>query len=240
MNRFDFTNMGNQNVVAYARGDVNGDKIADEVFLIGAMTSDSPFVNNITLIIQNGVTGSTTSITLKDNGGYNPSLFLGDFTGNGVCDILISIATGGSGGTYYYFIYTFVHNRVRLLFNSDAYNEQFKYEVMYLDNYKVEVRSIKNNTRYLIDLSLKGSDYLNEIYNDDGKLKIPISGWVDPISGLYPIDFDLNKVYELLAYQKIAGRYHADSLGYIQNTLKWNSRIFALDNQVISIIGSQG
>lgn len=28
---------------------------------------------------------------------------------------------------------------------------------------------------------------------------------------IYPVDFDSNKVYELLAYQKIAGRYNADS-----------------------------
>jgi len=36
---------------------------------------------------------------------------------------------------------------------------------------------------------------------------------------LYPVDFDGNQVYELLAYQKIAGRYNADALGYVLNTL---------------------
>ena len=88
---------------------------------------------------------------------------------------------------------------------------------------------------------LRGSDYLNEIYDKNGKLKSPISGWVDPISGLFPIPmyYDSNRIYNLLAYQQIAGRYHADSLGYVQNTLKWNNYGFILDHQEVAIFGSQ-
>nr|MBK5235848.1 hypothetical protein [Clostridium sp.] len=75
--------------------------------------------------------------------------------------------------------------------------------------------------------------------DENGKLKNPIDGFVNPISGLYPVDFDSNKVYELLAYQKIAGRYNADSLGYVLNTLKWKENVFVLDNQNVAIFGSQ-
>ena len=82
-------------------------------------------------------------------------------------------------------------------------------------------------------------DYLNEIYDRNGKLKSPITGFVDPLSGLYPVDFDANGVYELLAYQKIAGRYHADGLGYILNTLRWKNNGFALQEQYLAIYGAQ-
>lgn len=233
------TNMLYPNVVAYSKGDVNGDRFSDNVYLTGVKTQDSPFIQNITLVIQDGVTVVLTNIPLKDNAGYNPTLFLGDFTGDGVDDILISIATGGSGGTYYYYIYSFVNNVPRLLFDFNDYNQRYKYDVNYKDNYKVEVISKKNNERYIIDISLRDSDYLNEIYDKNGKLKNPISGWVDPLSGLYPIDYDYNKVYELLAYQQIAGRYHADSLGYVENILKWNNYMFVLDRQKVAIFGSQ-
>jgi len=226
------------NVVSYARGDVNGDRIPDNVYLTGIKTPDSPFSQNITLVIQNGRNGMFTSIPLRENVGYNPVLFLGDFTGDNVSDILISIASGGSGGIMYYYIYSFMNNRVQLLFDFDVYNEKYKYDVTYRDNYKVEVTSKKNNVKYLIDISYKGADYLNEIYDGNGNLKVPINGWVDPLSGLYPVDFDLNNVYELLAYQQIAGRYHADSLGYVLNTLKWKNNIFVLDNQYVAIFGS--
>lgn len=229
----------NTNIVDYASGDVNGDKIDDKIILIGIKSSDSPFIQDIRLVIQDGGTDIIHNIQLKDNVGYNPRLFLGDFTGNGIDEILISIATGGSGGIYYYYIYSFANNNVRLLFDYDVYNNQYTYEVNYKDNYKVEVISNSNDKKYLIDLSLRDIDYLNEIYDSSGRLLHPIQGWVNPISGLYPIDYDTDKVYDLLAYQRIAGRYNADSLGYVQNTLTWNNNMFVLDRQEVAILGSQ-
>jgi hypothetical protein len=230
----------NLNIVSYSRGDVNGDKIPDNVYLTGTKAPDSPFIQNINLVIQDGATGMFVSIPLKENAGYNPDLFLGDFTGDGIDDILISIETGGSGGIMYYYIYSFINNIALLLFDFNIYNGQYKYDVTYKDNYKVEVISRKNNTKYIIDISYKGDDYLNEIYDKNGKLKAPISGFVNPLSGLYPVDFDSNGVYELLAYQKIAGRYNADSIGYVQNSLKWMNNMFTLYDQKVAIFGSQG
>jgi hypothetical protein len=230
----------NLNIVSYSRGDVNGDKIPDNVYLTGTKTQDSPFIQNINLVIQDGATGMFASMPLKENAGYNPTLFLGDFTGDGIDDILISIGTGGSGGIMYYYIYSFINNIAQLLFDFNVYNGQYKYDVTYKDNYKVEVISRKNNTKYIIDISYKGADYLNEIYDKNGKLKAPISGFVNPLSGLYPVDFDSNRVYELLAYQKIAGRYNADSIGYVQNSLKWMNNMFTLYDQKVAIFGSQG
>lgn len=231
-------NMIYPSIVSFIRGDVNGDGIPDNVYLIGIKTPDSPFTQNITLVIQDGRTGRFTSVSLSENAGYNPRLFLGDFTGDGIADILISIDSGGSGGTMYHYIYSFINNIAQLLFDFNVYNEQYRYEVTYKDNYKVEVVSIKNNRKYIIDISNRGFEYLNEIYDENGKLKSPISGFVNPLSGLYPVDFDSNNVYELLAYQKIAGRYNADSLGYVLNTLKWKDNMFVLDNQYVAIFGS--
>ncbi|MGH4119770.1 VCBS repeat-containing protein [Clostridium sp.] len=226
-------------IVSYARGDVNGDGIPDNVYLTGVKTSDSPFTEDITLVIQSGRTGSFTSIQLSENVGYNPTLFLGDFTGDAVDDILISIATGGSGGIMHYYIYSFLNNKIRLMFDFDLFNEKYQYDVTFEDNYKVYVISVINNEKYIIDISNKDDDYLNEIYDEFGKLKNPIDGFVNPLSGLYPVDFDANKVYSLLAYQKIAGRYNADSLGYVMNTLEWKDNIFVLDNQNVAIFGAK-
>lgn len=237
MYRYLRTNRSQARVVAFATGDVTGDGVRDYVYLTGIKTSDSPFTQNITLHVADGKTGKITTVPLRDNVGYNPSLFLGDFTGDGVADILISIATGGSGGIMNDYIYSFYGNRPRLLFDSEVYNKRYKYQVTYLDNYKVQVVSENNHLTYLIDISMRDQDYLNEIYDQNGKLKQPISGFVNPLSGLYPVDYDSNQVYELLAYQKIAGRYNADSLGYILNTLSWKERNFDLQNQDVAIFG---
>ncbi|WP_407929273.1 VCBS repeat-containing protein [Clostridium hydrogenum] len=231
-------NRAYRKIVAYARGDVNGDRIADNIYLTGITTPNSPFIQGITLIIQNGRTGKLTRVQLGENAGYNPRLFLGDFTGDGVNDILISIDTGGSGAIMYHYIYSFINNIPKLIFDFNVYNEQYQYEVTYKDNYKVEVISNENKEKYIIDISYKEKEYLDEIYSADGKLKSPISGFVNPLSGLYPVDFDANGVYELLAYQKIAGRYNADSLGYVLNSLKWEKNVFDLYNQNIAIFGA--
>ena len=212
-NNYSRDNIIKPTIVAYASGDVNGDRIPDNVYLTGIKTPDSPFIQDITLKIQNGMTSVFTSIILNENVGYNPTLFLGDFTGNSVDDILIGINTGGSGGIMYYYIYSFINNTAQLLFDFNEYNDLYKYDVIYKDNYKVEVISKTNKQKYIIDISNRGRDYLNEIYYANGKLKVQINGFVNPISGLYPVDFDSNGLYELLAYQRIAGRYNADALG---------------------------
>jgi hypothetical protein len=222
-------------IYSFVQGDVNGDHINDYVYLTGSKLADSPFVQEMTLVIQDGRTGDFTNIIFRNNAGYNPKLYLMDFTGNGVADILISIASGGSGGIMYYYIYSFLENKPQMLFDSDVYNDQYEYQVTYMDNYKVEVISKFNDERYIIDISNRDPEYLNEIYDTYGRLIQPVEGFVNPLSGLYPVDFGATYVYELLAYQKIAGRYNADALGYILNTLSWKDNEFVLTNQQVAI-----
>ncbi|MBC7766280.1 MAG: VCBS repeat-containing protein [Hyphomonadaceae bacterium] len=240
MDTYNHVTATNPFVVAFARADVTGDKIPDNIYLTGQRTPDSPFIQNITLVVQDGGTGRITSQPLKQNAGYNPTLFLGDFTGNGVADILIRIDSGGSGAFTYDYAYAFVYNLPRLLFDSEAFSEHYTYTITYQNNYKVLVVSDKNKQQYVIDISLKGSQYLNEIYDANGKLKAPISGFVNAISGLYPVDVDSNGVYELMAWQKIAGRYNADAIGYVQNILQWNKNAFGLFQQYVAILGAEG
>jgi len=66
---------------------------------------------------------------------------------------------------------------------------------------------------------------------------VPIEGFVNPLSGLYSIDFDSDGVYELLSYQRISGRFATDALGYVQTILKWNNRKFDLFDQYVAITG---
>ncbi len=239
MNQFlTSSEMMNTKVVAFAVGDVNGDRVPDNVYLTGKTTTDSPFIQNITLIVQDGKSGRFTKIDLAQNVGYSPTLFLGDFTGDGIDDILVRIDSGGSGAFTYDYIYTFIQNTPKLIFDSDVYNELFLYDVTYKNNYRVEVVSQYNQTKYILDMTYKGAEYLNEIYNPDGTLKEPISGFVGPLSGLYPVEFTSNKVYELLAFQKVAGRYNADGLGYVQNILRWDKTKFVLRDQMIGIFGA--
>lgn len=231
------TNPNNQVVINWAMGDVTGDGVRDTVYLTGEKTEGSPFWENITLVILNGKTNTYDRIPLKENMGYNPTIFLGDFTGNHVDDIQVVIDTGGSGGTVYAYVFAFLDGKMNQIFDADSYNEHSKYEVNYQNHYKVTVTSSNPKKEYTLDLTYKGEEYLSEIYNKDGTLKEPIEGWVDPIGGLYPIDYARDGTYELLSYQEIAGRYHADGLGFVQNEWQWNGQEFVVNRQTMSIFG---
>ncbi len=226
-----------QVVITKAYGDVTGDGVLDTIYLTGTKKPDSPFWQNIHLILFQHSKNIYEEIPLKNNSGYNPTIFLGDFTGNHVKDVLITIDTGGSGGTIYTDIYSFIYGKTRQIFDGDKYQQHSKYTVVYENFYKVRVTSSSPKKQYILDIRYKGKDYLAEIYNTDGTLKAPIEGWVDPLSGLYPVDFDRDGVYELLGYQKIAGRYHADGLGFVQNQLQWDITKFKTEIQDVAIEG---
>jgi hypothetical protein len=231
------TNQNQNTIVAAKQGDIDGDGIIDKVFLAANKTPDSPFWQNITLVVQNGRTNQYSQIPLKENSGYNPTLFLGDFTGNKVDDIQVVIDTGGSAGTIYAYIFSFMNGEMREIFNSEKFNETYQYDVNYETDYKASVISRNLKIKYILDLTYKGKDYLSEIYNENGKLKEPIQGWVNPLSGLYPVDFNRDGTYELDAYQRIAGRYNADGLGFVETVLKWNGQVFGVDRQNVAVFG---
>ncbi|WP_313561855.1 hypothetical protein [Ruminiclostridium cellobioparum] len=233
-----FDQLGNDtNIIAEAYGDVNGDNIRDYVYLTGTRTPNSGYIQNITLVIRDGRTGIKQRARLKSDSGYSPAVTLQDFTGDKIKDIMIGIASGGSGGIMFYYVFSDVNNRLTQLFDYEEYNLRYSYKVEFADYYKVNVTNVEKNVVFVIDITYKGKEYLDELYTPEGILKQPVEGWVDPLGGLYPIDFDGNGVYELLGYQSIAGRYHADSLGYVQSVLKWNGRKFYLMEQYVGVFG---
>ncbi|SES10997.1 hypothetical protein SAMN05518684_10867 [Salipaludibacillus aurantiacus] len=225
-------------VIDYKQSDVTGDGVPDHLYLVGERPygMESAYTVNISLYIQDGRTGRWHQIIPKENAGYQPTIFLGDFTGNGVNEIMLSIFSGGSGGYTFYYIYSYLNNTSTVVFDHEVFNQEVTYTVTYKDNYQVEVAGSNTNT-YTIDLKYKGEEYLSEIYNPDGTLKEPIQGWVNPLGGLYPVDFQRNGVYGLYATQRIAGRYNADAIGEVQTALDWNGERFAPLFQTVGIFG---
>ena len=229
----------NQKVLASAVGDVTGDGFPDWIYLTGIHQSESPYITNIMLVIKNSSNDQYQRFFIPENAGYDPKIWLGDLTGNGVKDILITIDSGGSGAIIYAYVYAYIDGEFHNIFDSIQFNEQHPFKVQYLNNYKAEIISKNPSKKYIVDLQYKGDEYLNEIYESDGTLKQPIEGWVDPVSGLYPIDLARDEKYNLLSMQSIAGRYHADGLGYVENLLYWDGHKFHIDRQTVAIYGEE-
>lgn len=229
-------------IITSSYGDVNGDGIVDVVYLTGVKSVDpsSPYLQQITLHIQDGATNQVHTISLNEDGnsGYNPTIFLGDFTGDRIPDILVSIDSGGSGAFTFDYVYSFVNNEAKKLFDFNQYNQENQYTVNYLDFFKVSIQSPATGKSYLVDISDRGAEYLSQIYYQNGKLKQPVTGMADGVSGFYPVDLDRDGEYEIQAYQQISGLYHADAFGYIINTLKWDGHKFTVWQQWFAIYGS--
>lgn len=226
-------------ILDFKRGDVNGDGFLDSIFLIGKkIDPSSPFVTEIKLVIFNCRTYKYTIISPENDAGYNPTLFLGDFTGNKILDIMISLDSGGSGGYAFYYVYTYRGRKYITIFDSDKFYKEYAYEVDYLDYYAVKVTSIKDKKVFIIDIRNKDEDYLSKIYDENGKLKQPTKGAVMPLGGLYPIDFRRNGVYNLYAMQRIIGLYNADGLGLVETSLEWKDREFVSLMQNVAVFGA--
>ncbi|WP_234405449.1 VCBS repeat-containing protein [Paenibacillus sp. IHBB 10380] len=231
--------LNREHILDSGRGDVTGDGVPDEIWLIGIQQDpSSPFITGIRLLIKDGATSKTYQITPSENAGYNPRLFIGDFTGDRISDILVTIESGGSGATTFNDLYSLAEGKAQLLFNSESYNDYWKYKVDYLNDYRLQLTNTNTQRVYLLDITMRGKAYLDQIYNSDGTLKAPVEGFVDPLSGLYPVDFDRNGVYELMAMQGVSGLYHADRFGYVTNVLAWQSDGWKLQNQWFSIYGT--
>lgn len=210
-------------------GDVTGDGILDKIYLYGnkAEDADSTFVDNITIVIEDGYSGGTGTITPEFNAGYNPRLFLGDFTADHADDIKLSIESGGSGGYGYFYIYTYLNNIPKEIFNFNQYNALYQYKVDFFDLYRVAVYNINQDKLFVLDVSYKGDEYVSQYYDEFGRLIMPIQGDVLAISALMPfVQNEEVMVYELLAYQRIIGPINSDNLGYIENVLSWDGEAF--------------
>lgn len=104
----NYTHLRKISLLDMKQGDVNGDGIIDNVYLYGDK-SNGIFADNITLIIQDGLSNQSTTVNLQNNAGYSARLFLGDFSKDNVQDILVSIDSGGSGG---YGTFIFIPSRI--------------------------------------------------------------------------------------------------------------------------------
>jgi hypothetical protein len=208
------------------QADVNGDGVMDRVILTGNRSGQaSAFTDNISVCVEDGQTGQRVCATPPFNEGYNPSLFTGNFTYDRAADILVRIESGGSGGYLYAYVYSLRDGRLVKLFDSDQFNAANQYDVVFKDDYRVEVTRTGSGQKYTIDLSRRKDDYA-DIYDQNGRLIRPVTGGVLGLGRLDPVDVDNDGYYELVAYQRIIGRYNADTLGYIKTTLRWDGSKF--------------
>lgn len=208
--------------------DVNGDGQLEAVIVTGRKPyGESGFIEDITLTVRNDRTGVNIKVVPKENGGYSPTVLITNFTDDTTPQVYLSINSGGSGGYYFNYIYSFKNNITKQIFDSDVFSGESEFDAVYQDNYKVLVTSKDNTLKGIIDLTaIRDQDYLNQLYTPDGKLKEPQVGGVLALSYLSPYSLYGAKPFNLLTNQRIIGLYNADTLGAVETILQWDKDKF--------------
>ncbi|QXM05616.1 VCBS repeat-containing protein [Crassaminicella indica] len=218
-------------VVDYKLEDVTGDNIKDNVILVGTKTVSDIFCDTLTVVVQDGKTKEYSKATYKDFRGYQDKemLFIGDFTGDKVKDVMVSASTGGSGGIVDHMIATFKDNKPSVIF-TDKENAGIDINGKYIDGYKAEIEFKDLNKKVLLDVSASKDMYIEQgIYDKEGKLLQKVEPWIYPFSQLEPIDYNRDGTFELKGYQRIVGTSNADTISHVESILKfendkWNTK----------------
>lgn len=224
----------NQEILLRRSGDVTGDGVVDELLLLGTPTEDSPFIQNITVLMRNGRTGRIVQVSPPENGGYDPTLFLCDFTGDGVLDVKLSIQSGGSGGFVFTYVYSFVRNQLRQLFSGEQYDASREFRANYADGFVIVVEDITLGHTFRVDV--KNDPAAATLYNADGSLKEPTEANVGPFIAAIPVILDEESgTCSLMALTRVWGTFAADTVGYLQDYLSWDGRSFTSVREELGI-----
>ncbi|QDR81514.1 hypothetical protein [Sporomusa termitida] len=205
--------------------DITGDGMPDRVYLIGQKPATaSGYADSFKLIVENGAAKTRTETDLASMGGYEARLFLGDFTGDHVADVLVTAATGGSGGWYDNRVVTFI-SKDTVIFNQQD-NSKIFVSGQFKDGYKIELYNEAGaGSAVTLDVGERKADYVRlGLYDHKGTLKQQTRAMVTPFGRLEPVDVNNDGIYELKGLQRITGAYNADGLATVEIVLAYTGQ----------------
>ncbi|MGL4736585.1 MAG: hypothetical protein ACRCW2_03930 [Cellulosilyticaceae bacterium] len=204
----------------------------DQALLFGSqVTANSPYYDALELQI---ITADERSYTFPlDYGGYNASLFLADFTGQGTSDLLITSYSGGSGSYAHVSLYHFNNGGLDELFSSEGFDALFSYTAHYLPYYQAQITSHGADMRFNLTLTHLSSEALSLIYSPSGQVITNEEPMISALNAAFPIKLPDKISYDLLIWQRIIGPTNADTLGMIQTLMHFPQSSPQLVNQTL-------
>ena len=166
-------------------------------------SAQSGFQENISLKIV--TVGEEKEIVPNANSGYNPSVFLGDFLGNGLNQIFYSVESGGSGDYSFYQLYSGENGEISSIFDSQNISQ----------NISATMQGDIINIEYL------GQTLLLDASKNDlsGAREVTVS----PVNTILPVYSTAFDRYQMLVYQKVYVDYTANNVGYVTTLLDFST-----------------
>ena len=226
----------NEKIIDYKLGDVTGDGINDEVYIMSCAFNQC--LNRHWLLIKEGNSERVLRYELTENN-YNFEVHLEHFKDTSKLDIFIRSIGDCFGGCVKGQILTYEGNELKEIFNTNDFYEKNKVSAFYRDDYKVEVLNYERNKKYIVDIKENFKYYLDFVYSGDGKVKegkekANISS-VWGCNSYYPMG---SEVANLSIVQKVIGQAATDNIGLIESTLKWQGNSFNIIDQTVILKGN--
>ncbi|WP_407311236.1 hypothetical protein [Desulfosporosinus sp. SB140] len=203
------------------RADFDGDGKVDDVVLIGEKQDDNPYVQNIGVAIKDSHTGKFSIASIGElNSGLDPKLFIGSFNKAKSNDILVSFATGGSGGVYQFSLLSYHDGQVKAIVPQETLNHGLVLETQCLPGFNLKITDKNTGYTATIDLHKGSVDYERlGIYNEKGELLQDPMVLVDGFSVLKP-EVNGDGICELRGIQRISVGAHANSVANAESVWK--------------------
>lgn len=215
----------NGEVADSIQADLNGDGKDDEIVLSGRKQENGdPYMHQITLVVTDGKTGKTASASIGSNDvGYDPKLAVGSFTGEDEKELLISMATGGSGGIMIYSLLNYRDGEINTVVSQDELNKGLVLKTACLPGFLLSLTD--QSTGYTVDIDLaKGiDDYIAmEFYDASGQLLKEPMVLVDGYSLMEVQDTNGDGIDELLGIQAISVGAHVNQVALARSV--WSAK----------------
>lgn len=161
--------------------------------------NQSEYKENVAIKVK--TCGDEICIVPTINYGYDPSVFLGDFVGNGLSQIFYSVNSGGSGAYSASQVISLQGGEIKTIFDS----ENFK---------NTAVGKLEEN---IVKIEYKNQNYYIDATNADlsGNKEVTISD----VNTVMPIfNSGLGK-YQIMQLQKVYIDYTANNVGYLASII---------------------
>lgn len=210
---------GNHFVLDSRYADINGDGVRDSVLLIGrAGPPETALWQNMRAAVVDGSSGKVALGSVGDHTvGYGPHLWVGSVEHPGQKEMLVQIHPEGNGEWSYYSLLAFKNGAIVPVVDQTTLTAGISKDssVQFLPGFLAEVRMPSAHLQWVFDVSDWKVPYMvGELYDEQGKLLKPRTGWVDPLASLTPVDQNGDGVYEtLIGVEPIFGEFNTDQLG---------------------------
>lgn len=159
----------------------------------------SQFKENISIKVKTG--DEEIRIVPTVNYGYEPSVFLGDFIGNGLSQIFYWVNSGGSGAYSSSQVISLQNGKQITIYDSENFKNTAKAELR--DNL-VQIKYLNNN--YYLDASFADLSENKNVYISDVNTVMPV------------YNGGLGK-YQIMQFQKVYIDYTANNIGYLTSII---------------------